>query len=635
MRKQCVKLFLGLAVILWTGSNLLQAQQAPPDFVFYNGKVVTVDDVGVNDNLGTIAQALAVRGDTIIAVGSDATVRALAGPNTKSIDLKGRMITPGFAATHDHPDQWDMLNPLIVKKVVTDDVHIERFLNAPPDEQLQQFPRVLDEAVRTAKPGQWIRISMLYGKEYQWQREVSAFFGRQINKQMLDLAAPNNPTVVRGGFTGMVMNQKAIDAMMAAYGDEYGKFEKDTAPFSLSGGDYEAEVLNTGVCGTCYRYPEQDALYKTKELSEIYRLGLSWMTGYGQSMNVTNIYTAGAMAAYSALDRKEELAMRFPWVWYWPPRKDFFLDKYFVNALVAMQDYGSKYFWMGAVNPSTNLRACSTLPGTSPAVKEREARGKCAMSTETEYGRRNRLMVYNWVKAGGRFGGDHTAGDADVDFLMDVIEEASKDANISVDKMKELRHAYDHMSMSPRPDQAVRMKKLGMISGGTNLGIWEGGAESRMRDYGEQGVEQMYPRKNLQDAGVMGSVEMDRPMGYTNMTYFTSLYTGITRKDRNGKVWAPRQAVSRQIMLKSATTWGAHYAKRENVLGSLKPGFWADFVILDRDYLTIPEEEILKIRVAMTMVGGKVRHMVPSFARETGMQPTGAQVELGFETAQW
>jgi adenine deaminase len=73
------------------------------DLIIYNSKVVTMDDAGFTSSPGTIAQAIAVRDNEILALGSNAEVRALAGPQTKQIDLKGRMIMPGFVLTHGHP----------------------------------------------------------------------------------------------------------------------------------------------------------------------------------------------------------------------------------------------------------------------------------------------------------------------------------------------------------------------------------------------------------------------------------------------------------------------------------------------------------------------------------------------------
>ena len=175
-----------------------------------------------------------------------------------------------------------------------------------------------------------------------------------------------------------------------------------------------------------------------------------------------------------------------------------------------------------------------------------------------------------------------------------------------------------------------------MILSGWNLDIWEGGGMEVLRDYGEQGAMQMIPRKSLYDAGIRNSVEIDRPISeYTNLTYFTVLYSGITRKDQDGNVIAPQQAVSREAMLKSATQFAAYDALREDVLGTLELGKWADLVVIDRDYLTVPVEEILKLKVLMTMVGGKFKHLAPSLAREWGVPPTGAQIDLGGPATNW
>ena len=73
--------------------------------------------------------------------------------------------------------------------------------------------------------------------------------------------------------------------------------------------------------------------------------------------------------------------------------------------------------------------------------------------------------------------------------------------------------------------------------------------------------------------------------------------------------------------MKALTTWGSYYVLRENVLGSLEPDKYADFIVLDRDYLSVPEDDIPNIRVLMTVVGGKTMHLLPSLARESGMEP--------------
>ena len=106
-------------------------------------------------------------------------------------------------------------------------------------------------------------------------------------------------------------------------------------------------------------------------------------------------------------------------------------------------------------------------------------------------------------------------------------------------------------------------------------------------------------------------------------------------RPQDGQAYAPNQRIGRELALKMATYWGAFYLKKEDKLGTLEPGKFADFIVLDRDYLTIPEDDIENIRVLMTMVGGRTVHLVPSLAGEIGMPPEGAQVTLGSPAAQW
>ena len=602
------------------------AQQAP-DTILFNGKVVTVDNHEVNGKLGTIAQAIAIRDGKILAVGTNAEVRRLADAKTKSLDLQGRMVTPGFGATHDHPQDWNPLNPTIIKKVISDDMHIERFINLPQQEALQQFPRVLEEAVQKAKPGMWIRISMLYGPEYRYGN-VANLLGRQINKQMLDLAAPKNPVIVRAGFTNMLINQAGIEATEKFYGDQNEKFIfKPLADLpGMGGGVYSTK--SPGTCGVCYRYPEQDIIYTTEQFAEISRLGLAWTAALGVTLTSSSFYTSGVMRAYTLLDRRGQLPVRYAWGWYWPFRNDFFQDKYLTESVVSREGLGSDYLWFSGMTPHMGME-CSTLPGTSPEVKAAE---RACNFTDPNINR----ALYEYIKAGGKLAGDHQLADVEVDTVLDTIERASKDAGLDAQDIVSKRHSLEHMAMYPRPDQVPRFKKLGIIASGWNFFIWEGGGTRVQKNYGERGANMVIPRRSLYDAGVINTVEIDRPIAeYTNLTYFHVLYGGITRKDRDGNVTAPQQAISREEMLKSATLFAAYGVKKDKVLGSIETGKFADLIVLDKDYLTVPVDEILKIHVLMTMVGGKMIHLAPSLAREWSLKPAGPQVEMGGPASQW
>ena len=293
-----------------------QAQHTFPDMILYNGKIITVDNHDFTSNLGTIAQAMHVKDGKVLHIGANDQIRAMAGSGTKQIDLKGKTVIPGFVLTHEHPFDWNPVEPYPVKKVLGDDSKvIVRFLEDSPDQNLAAFPRVLNQAVQKAKPGQWIYIVFTFGKNYEWGTTGNVGLGMgqlhpetnynllgsgKITKQMLDAAAPNNPVLLRDVFVNMIVNQKAIDISRIAmpYPDVNALKDADG-----SGGANDMRWAFSDVL--------MDKFYP--ELVEIHRLGLEWWAGYGMTAYGSNAYNPRNHMVYQELDRKGQMAIREGW----------------------------------------------------------------------------------------------------------------------------------------------------------------------------------------------------------------------------------------------------------------------------------------------------------------------------------
>ena len=644
-KKSNLFLFLGWVLLV---SLSVQAQQAPSDVILVNGKIITVDDESFTSNLGTIAQAMHVRDGKILHVGTNDQIRPMASANTKVIDLKGRTVVPGFILTHEHPYDWAPVTPAIVKKVLTDDIVIARIMDGSPEENLRAFPAALNEAVSKAKPGQWIFFMFTLGKNYEFSgggnggygrtaldpKAFNVLDGKRITKEMLDAAAPNNPVLLRDVFVATIVNQKAIDAAKEVFPD-YRMNPLITPPPGMQrSGSPAASPM---------RWAFQDVMLKNhyNKLVEVMRLGLEWWAGYGMTAYASNAYAPTNLRVFHDLDQKGQMAIRNMWTWNWNPEY-FFADSFFLADQGTRLNTGSDYFWFGGGILSTGA-GCSTaepLPN-SLLAKFRAEQAAAGGSTGPQgsncnyaAGSARAKLLYDYVKAGGRYVNLHTVGDKDIDNLMDIIVQASKDAGMTDDQIRAKRHGFDHTVMWPRPDQVPMMKRYNFMASSDAFEIYQ--ASPAVMDYfGERVASWVVPNKRIVEGQVYNSFEMDRSLGSTNFTIFHGLSWMTGRKAWDGKVYAQDQKVDRQTALKISTIWGAYYLLRENLIGSLKPGKWADFVVLDRDYLTSSDSDFENTRVLMTMVGGKVVHLVPSLAREIGMQPAGAQVTLGFAPAQW
>ncbi|OFV96411.1 MAG: hypothetical protein A3H28_14330 [Acidobacteria bacterium RIFCSPLOWO2_02_FULL_61_28] len=641
MRKTRIQVVAFVGWLCAAGGVLLPAQQTE-DLIVYNAKILTVDDASFSSRLGTIAQAMHVRDGKILHIGNTAQIRGMAGPSTRLIDVKNRTVLPGFILTHEHPWDWGAVSPATLKKVLTDDVVVTRILDRSPEENLRAFPGVLAEAVRKARPGQWIYILFTFGENYEYAIRGNGPYGRfgldpkvfdimdgkRITKEQLDQAAPNNPVLLRDVFVATVMNQKAIDESIKVFPDPG---MNPLAP-PVPGVEYAGSPSRTPM-----RWMLQDVALREHypKLVELQRLSMEWWAGYGMTSFSSNVYSPSNLRVFREWDRRGQMAMRNMWTWNWRPEY-FFADPFSLTDLATRTGEGSDYLWYGGAIIAVGAACTAAQPVPSsklapvPEQQVEARRQTCAYSPGSIRAR----LLHDFVKAGGRFVNLHTVGDQDIDNIMNIIVQASKEAGMTEEDIRAKRHGFDHGVMWPRPDQIAAMKQYGFISSGDSFEIPQ--ASPAVFDiYGERGASWVVPKKRLVEGGIYNSMETDRALPSTNFTIFSAgIAPLLARQGWDGKTYASDQAVDRQTALKIATTWGAYYLLREKVLGSLEPGKWADFIVLDRDYLTIPEADIGKLRVLMTVVGGKVVHLVPSVAREIGMRPVGAQVELG-PAGQW
>jgi predicted amidohydrolase YtcJ len=583
MRRTAILLFL--LSCFFTGAA--QTQTVPPELVNYpdtilhNGKIATMDDKTTSTNPGTLVQALAIRDGKVLAIGSNQQILSLKGPQTKIIDLKGRTVVPGIIDTHSHLFDYAL--------DAQEKQSLRIRIRANPGETWDSIKKKTLEAVRQEaakkKPGEWIALQLpneAIDKNGELLNGIVASRRGLIHRTELDQAAPNNPVYLRVRTTS-ILNSKSMEIVKNIWA---GPME----PGLMREDGFSSNTLNR-IIGSDFLVPTLE------QLAELYKdENLRWAS-YGITTWSSSMRSIKALAAYQLLDKRGDIGIRFAYT------PSLGTPVQMVPEMFGVSGYGTDYVWfIGASTRGTDQSypgLLTTITDVPKEIKDREVFNEGLPE-----------FLENAVASGLRIAGTHTAGDKALDIMLAAIEKGSARAGLSVEQIRDKRHSIDHCALNPRPDQIPKLKHLNIFMSCAPKYIDD--SPEVMRDYGEKYLTWVAPVKSLIDAGVKTVLEIDDRDIFKVGTAFHYIDTMVNR-EVEGNVYSGKERVDRVVALKTGTVWAAEYVEREKVLGSLERGKYADLLVLNNDYFTVPEREIRKIKPLLTMVGGKIIYQAENF----------------------
>jgi predicted amidohydrolase YtcJ len=539
-----------VAALLAVSTVAAAAQMA--DTILVNGKIVSVDD------RFTIAQALAIRGERIVAVGSTAEVEKLKGPQTRVIDLAGRTVIPGLIDNHAH---W-------IRAAEHDELRFDGVTSRA------QALRMLADRVRATKPGEWIAV--LGG----WSEEQFTDDPRGFPLDELDRIAPNNPVAIQAVYNHTYLNSVGLTAAKidASTPDPAGgTIEKD------AGGKPAGLVRGAGgvafVAGRIPLESQEAWLGNTRKLvAYLNAMGLTaWLDAGGRGMGAKHY------EPYRHLAERGELNIRAFWTTIRQPATPAQVDTVVAEIPQQKPFQGNDYF------DQVGWGESGYAPVTTQLLR-RESNTK--PEDMAQFGRVAKALAEQ-----GLFFNTHVEMEAAIDAFLDQYETINK-----VRPIKGLRWAFSHLDQVTEA-QLERMKKLGMSAQIHSRPLIQGALMHKA--HGDKAWD-MPPFRRVQDSGIHWGLGSDATAVTTSNPFYT-LSFAVTGKMIGGRQ-VNRQTITREEALIAHTRSNAAFVFQEGNIGSLARGKYADLLVLDRDYLTVPEDEIKDIRPLITMVGGRVVH---------------------------
>lgn len=569
-RRSSKLLFLILIISIIISFSSCAQKKEPADLVLRNGKIVTVDE-GKPE-----AQALAIRGDIIVAIGSNRQIKPYINQETEVIDLEGKLAIPGFIDAHGH------FTSLGESKLELDLMKVKNW---------DEIVAMVEETVRKAKPGEWIQGRGWH--QEKWEKAPTPNVDGLPFHHSLSEVSPDNPVLLThasghasfanakamelAGITKMTPDPPGGEIVRDSEGDPIGVFRETAqgllrrpmAHYVEERTDEEKkaerrqiielavqECLSKGVTSFHDAGSSFETIDLFKELAEEGNLGIR----LNVMIRVSNKLLKENLSEYKIIGLGENhLTVR--------------AIKSFIDGAL-----GAHGAWL--LEPYTDLPSSVGL-NTNP-VEELKETAQIAIENGFQ------LCI-------------HAIGDRGNREALNIFEEAFK----THPDQKDLRWRIEH-SQHLHPADIPRFGQLDVIASMqaihcTSDGPWV------IKRLGEKRAEEgAYVWQKLMKSGAIICNGTDVPV--EDVDPIPCFYAAVTRKLRDGTVFYPDQRMSREEALRSYTLNCAYAAFEEDIKGSLTSGKLADITVLSQDIMTIPDDEILNSEVLYTIVGGKVMY---------------------------
>ena len=554
--KRRLSIIIALVALQITGCDKDSDQT---DVVFLNGTVLTIDDQN------RVAQAIAIKDNVIVAVGSNDEVSALMSQKTDVIDLQGKTLMPAFVAVHEHP---------AISSVFYKFIDLSGFTHSSD----KAVWAALEEAVQATPKGEWI-----------YAMGLDPLLVKDLvlpTRTFLDELAPDNPV--------FIVSQSLHSFWANSLGFEMRKISRDT-PDPGHGSYYEKDKN-----GELTGFISESAA--AEPFLEDEKSPLNVMSNYSEVLKgfISEGYTSVASLGYNLPPLAAKFAGNY---WFDPHIRQFFYMKegefkYLPDSPQNGDDFfqilGVKLWHDGSPYTGTMYLESPYLTNSKTKMMGILAgeKGGPLLADDVFEQQVTEFHSQGWQIA------IHSQGDASSRSVIRQLTRIIKDET-------DQRHRLEHSLLLPE-SQLEDMKMLGLTSSFHINHILYYGDDLENTLLGAQRAQRLLPVGSAQQTGLKPTLHADSPMFPPSA--FSLMRTAIQRQTMTGKPLNPTQSVSKSDALRLMTINGAWQLHMEDKLGSIEAGKLADFIVLSHNPLETEVERWPQIQVEQTWMDGERKY---------------------------